>query len=192
MIHRTIFCPLIFCPIAYLTKNCLTKNEQPEELKLRHSGKPHREHQLELDNPGARDVLQRDPFYFAQRDPAVRIFGGVWGRVRNGCHRYPVRVGSLAEGERVALGSIRWRLAVLIGLAAAVGLVLHATKAARETARSMACERNLRQIGIAVRDYWDAFGRYPPACTYDKSGQPMHSWRLLILPFMDATPTYNS
>ncbi len=26
------FCPEIFCPITYLTKNCVTKDEQPDEL----------------------------------------------------------------------------------------------------------------------------------------------------------------
>lgn len=80
--------------------------------------------------------------------------------------------------------------AVLLGLSALVALQLPAVNAARERARCMRCENNLRQIGLAVRNYADTYGCYPPTCTYDKSGRPMHSWRLLILPFMDASGTY--
>ena len=80
--------------------------------------------------------------------------------------------------------------AVLLGLSALVGLVLSSVNTARETARCMACESNLRQIGMAVRCYWDCYGCYPPTCTYDKSGRPMHSWRLFIKPFLDASATF--
>jgi Protein of unknown function (DUF1559) len=78
--------------------------------------------------------------------------------------------------------------AVVLGLSALVGLVLPATHSAREMARGMQCENHLRQIGIAVRNYWDIHGCYPPTCTYDKSGRPMHSWRSLIKEFMSSIP----
>lgn len=81
-------------------------------------------------------------------------------------------------------------VAVVLGLSAVVGLAVSAVRAARETARGMQCENHLRQIGLAVRNYWDCHGRYPPICTYDNSGRPMHSWRLLIKPFLDASATY--
>lgn len=74
--------------------------------------------------------------------------------------------------------------AVVLGLSSLVGLFLDAAPSARERARGVHCENNLRQIGIAVRNYWDIHGCYPPICTYDKSGRPLHSWRSLLEPFL--------
>jgi hypothetical protein len=44
---------------------------------------------------------------------------------------------------------------------------------------------NLRKVGLALLDYHRAYEHFPPACTRDESGRPLHSWRALILPFLD-------
>jgi hypothetical protein len=45
---------------------------------------------------------------------------------------------------------------------------------------------NLRRIVLAIRDYMTANDdRMPPAFTSDLSGNRLHSWRSLILPFLD-------
>jgi hypothetical protein len=56
--------------------------------------------------------------------------------------------------------------------------------------RRMACQNNLRQIGIALHNYHDTYGTLPPAYIADENGKPMHSWRVLILPFMEQEPLY--
>lgn len=38
---------------------------------------------------------------------------------------------------------------------------------------------------MAVANYHDAYDRYPPAVTYDAAGRPSHSWRILVLPFLE-------
>ena len=38
---------------------------------------------------------------------------------------------------------------------------------------------------MAVANYHDTYGRYPPAVTYDGDGRPAHSWRILILPYLE-------
>lgn len=38
---------------------------------------------------------------------------------------------------------------------------------------------------MAVANYNDTYGTYPPAVIYDSQGQPAHSWRVLILPFLE-------
>src|SRR6516165_2689000 len=53
------------------------------------------------------------------------------------------------------------------------------------------CKNNLMNIGLALHNYHDQFGSFPPACVADENGRPMHSWRVLILPFLDQTPLYN-
>jgi prepilin-type processing-associated H-X9-DG protein len=74
-----------------------------------------------------------------------------------------------------------------VGLA----LLLPAVQQAREAARRSQCKNNLKQIGLALHIYHEQFGSFPPAYVADASGKPMHSWRVLILPFIDQQGLYN-
>jgi len=80
--------------------------------------------------------------------------------------------------------------AALLWLSALVCLLASGVGAARDAARGTQCRNNLKQIGLALRNYWDVPRCFPPASTYDKSGRPMHSWRLLIKPYLDCSATY--
>ncbi len=62
---------------------------------------------------------------------------------------------------------------------------------AREAARRMQCSNHLRQIGLALHNYHDTYGSLPPAYVADADGKPIHSWRVLILPFMENKPLYD-
>lgn len=64
-------------------------------------------------------------------------------------------------------------------------LLLPAIQAAREATRRAGCTNNLQQIGFALQHYQDTYHSFPPAYLADEQGQPMHSWRVLILPFLD-------
>jgi hypothetical protein len=70
------------------------------------------------------------------------------------------------------------------------GLLLPAVQAAREAARRMTCSNNMKQIGLALHNYHSAYGSLPPAYTVDQQGRPLHSWRSLILPFMEQQALY--
>jgi prepilin-type processing-associated H-X9-DG protein len=56
--------------------------------------------------------------------------------------------------------------------------------------RRSQCWNNLRQIGLGLQNYADAYGCFPPAYLVDDNGRPMHSWRVLILPFVEEEATY--
>ncbi|QDV73349.1 DUF1559 domain-containing protein [Botrimarina mediterranea] len=58
---------------------------------------------------------------------------------------------------------------------------------AREAARHNLCQNNLKQISLALRNYHDVHGHFPPAYTVDSEGKRLHSWRTLILPYMEET-----
>jgi hypothetical protein len=47
------------------------------------------------------------------------------------------------------------------------------------------CANNLKQIGCAMNLYADKYHGYPPAYTVDKQGNRTHSWRALLLEFID-------
>jgi len=71
-----------------------------------------------------------------------------------------------------------------------VALLLPAVQAAREAARRTQCSNNVKQISIALGYYHDTFKTFPPAYIADENGQPMHSWRTLILPFVEEQGLY--
>ena len=48
----------------------------------------------------------------------------------------------------------------------------------------------MRQIAIALRNYESEYGTFPPAYIVDENGRPMHSWRVLTLPYVDQLDSY--
>ena len=66
-----------------------------------------------------------------------------------------------------------------------VALLLPAKRGVGEAARRTQCSNNLKQIGLAMQNYLDINGTFPPAYITDADGKPMHSWRVLILPYME-------
>lgn len=48
-----------------------------------------------------------------------------------------------------------------------LGLLLPAIQAGREVARRTTCSNNLKQVSLALLNYHDAHGSYPPAYTVD-------------------------
>lgn len=49
----------------------------------------------------------------------------------------------------------------------------------------------VRDTGGALNQYQEANGAFPPQFVVDRSGRPMQSWRLLILPYLDYANLYN-
>ena len=82
-------------------------------------------------------------------------------------------------------------LLVVIGvIGVLIALLLPAVRVAREPARRASCSNSLHQISIALHSYHDTYGSFPPAYTVDSAGKPLHSWRTLILPYMEQKSLY--
>ena len=69
-------------------------------------------------------------------------------------------------------------------------LLIPAIQAARESARQAQCMNHLKMIGLAFHNYHDTWKCFPPAYIADANGKPMHSWRVLILPYMEQRALY--
>ncbi len=54
------------------------------------------------------------------------------------------------------------------------------------------CGSNIKQIGFALHCYHSAYNAFPPPFTADSKGNPLHSWRTLILPYLGEIGLYNS
>jgi prepilin-type N-terminal cleavage/methylation domain-containing protein/prepilin-type processing-associated H-X9-DG protein len=89
-------------------------------------------------------------------------------------------------------------LVVIAIIAVLIALLLPAVQAAREAARRASCLNNLKQVGIALHNYHDAIGSFPPGLlsrmdpvTYDNDG-PGWGWLSFALCQMEGSPVYNS
>jgi prepilin-type processing-associated H-X9-DG protein len=71
-----------------------------------------------------------------------------------------------------------------------VSRILPSIQAAREAARRIQCDGNLKKIGAAMQSYHQKYGSFPPSFLADKNGKPMHSWRVLLLPFLGEQGLY--
>ena len=71
-------------------------------------------------------------------------------------------------------------------------LLLPAYRSARPAARRAQCVNNLKQIALALHNYVATYDALPPAHTVDPQGRPLHSWRTLILPYLEQEALYRT
>jgi len=83
-------------------------------------------------------------------------------------------------------------LVVIAIIAVLIALLLPAVQMAREAARRTQCKNFLKQIGLGVHNYHDAFGMFPTVLPQRDSFSIPNSWLAMLLPYMDHTAVYNN
>lgn len=83
-------------------------------------------------------------------------------------------------------------LVVIAIISSMIALLLPAIQQAREAARRVHCKNNLKQFGLALHNYTDAFGTFPPACVLPLNQvADSYSAHARILPFLDQARLYS-
>ncbi len=80
-------------------------------------------------------------------------------------------------------------LVVIAIIGVLVALLLPAVQAAREAARRSSCNNNLKQLVLAMQNFHDTFGNFPPGMV-DDDGNTM-GWGMAGLPFMEQSNIYD-
>jgi prepilin-type N-terminal cleavage/methylation domain-containing protein len=75
-------------------------------------------------------------------------------------------------------------LVVIAIIATLIGLLLPAVQSARESARRMSCQNNLKQISLAMMNYATAKKRFPPGQLQVPNSKAV-SWSAFFLEFME-------
>jgi prepilin-type N-terminal cleavage/methylation domain-containing protein/prepilin-type processing-associated H-X9-DG protein len=75
-------------------------------------------------------------------------------------------------------------LVVIAIIATLIGLLLPAVQSARESARRMSCQNNLKQISLAMTNYATAKKRFPPGQLQVANSKAV-SWSAFFLEFME-------
>jgi prepilin-type processing-associated H-X9-DG protein len=86
---------------------------------------------------------------------------------------------------------IAWSCVGLIGAYLALILISPSGGLPKAASQRSECRNHLRQLALAMHRYHDTYGAFPPAHIADENGEPMHSWRVLLLPYLDHRDLYN-
>jgi hypothetical protein len=62
---------------------------------------------------------------------------------------------------------------------------------AREAERQTRCKNNLKELGLAMHLFHDKSNSFPGSAIRDRTGKPLLSWRVAMLPYLNQMDLYN-
>ena len=97
----------------------------------------------------------------------------------------PAQSGGGGAGMMLAVIAVVLVGGLLVCGGLAVLLAFPMVGQARSSAQRVSSQNNLRQLGLAIHSYHDAYAALPPAVVKDKDGKPLYSGMVLLLPFLE-------
>jgi len=129
-----------------------------------------------------RQMLPSDSLWFAEATECLRAHRRPWPG--DACRRIGLLVAAwiaLAAGTTHAEPP----LAAPVRPAEAENELARAIDSAKLSAAKVKSSNNMKMIMLALLNYEAANGCFPPAVVHGPDGRPWHSWRMLILPYLE-------
>ncbi|NUQ64625.1 MAG: DUF1559 domain-containing protein [Pirellulales bacterium] len=99
----------------------------------------------------------------------------------------PARIGT--QAQRLRGFTLVELLVVIAIIGILIALLLPAVQAAREAARRVQCTNQLKQLGLALHNYHDVVGSFPPG--WVDSGNFGWGWNVFLFPYIEQKPLYD-
>jgi hypothetical protein len=86
--------------------------------------------------------------------------------------------------------TLKGTLTAKVDVATVTPMLAQAVVKMRQSAGRIQSQNNLKQLALAMHNYHDTYGRFPPSAIYDKNGKELLSWRVELLPFLNEQELY--
>jgi len=128
---------------------------------------------------------QTGPCQMCGQTITIPRFGGFTGDQQNTPPAHKSGGGGTSATIVVAVVLVLCCVLAIPCIGIGTALVLPGVQVARQSARQLSSQNNLRQISIALMVYHDTNNTLPPAYIADENGTPRTSWRASLLPFLE-------
>ncbi len=108
------------------------------------------------------------------------------GNSRGALHGKGVAITGMVLG---IAGPVLTTIIVLNNMGGIEGLLAKALRNSPTTKTNS--RNNLKQIGLALHNYDDTYGTFPPGGVFDSRSIGHHGWQTFLLPYLDKITTYN-
>jgi beta-lactamase regulating signal transducer with metallopeptidase domain len=97
----------------------------------------------------------------------------------------------ILEGHKITTQGTVTTLTCSANLDLVASLLAPPITQARAAAQRVQQQNNMKQILMALHNYHEVFGHFPPAAIVDPQSGVARSWRVEILPFIEGAPLWN-
>jgi hypothetical protein len=126
-------------------------------------------------------------YLFALLAASLTVFGG-WGIAVAVLVFWTWSGRRSPEGWQAAARRVVWLFVIMAFFAVLLFPVVNSSRTPSLATGSM---NHMKQITLAMLNYESVNGHFPPSVVTDDAGNPLYSWRVALLPYLDGKQVYD-